>query len=53
MTPAERAARAVLEIIENGDHERIRDLVTADFVDHGRRRDCRPAPTGTSACCVS
>jgi predicted ester cyclase len=35
MTPAERAARAVLEVFESRDLERIRDLVTDDFVDHG------------------
>jgi predicted ester cyclase len=35
MTPAERAARAVLEVVESRDLERIRDLVTDDFVDHG------------------
>jgi predicted ester cyclase len=35
MTPAERAARAVLDVFESGDLERIRDLVTDDFVDHG------------------
>ena len=34
MTPAERAARAVLEVFESRDLERIRDLVTDDFVDH-------------------
>jgi predicted ester cyclase len=35
MTPTERAARAVLDAMNDGDLERIRDLVTADFVDHG------------------
>ena len=35
MTPAERAARAVLEAFETGELERIHDLVTDDFVDHG------------------
>ncbi len=35
MTPAERAARAVLEVVESRELERIRDLVTDDFVDHG------------------
>ena len=35
MTPAERAARAVLETFETGELERIHDLVTDDFVDHG------------------
>lgn len=46
MTPAERAARAVLEIIENGDHERIRHLVTPDFVDHGAPQGLPPGPDG-------
>ena len=35
MTPAERAARAVLELCETRDLERLRDLVTDGFVDHG------------------
>jgi predicted ester cyclase len=35
MTPAERAARGVFEAFESRDLERIRDLVTDDFVDHG------------------
>jgi predicted ester cyclase len=35
LTPAERAARAVFEVFESGDLERVRDLVTDDFVDHG------------------
>ena len=35
MTPAERAARAVLALLESGEVERVRDLVTDDFVDHG------------------
>lgn len=35
MTPAERAARAVIEAYEARELERLRDLVTADFVDHG------------------
>ena len=35
MTPAERAARAALAVFESGELERIRDLVTDDFVDHG------------------
>jgi predicted ester cyclase len=35
MTPTERAARAVLEAYEAGELERLRELVTADFVDHG------------------
>ena len=35
MTPAERAARTVFELFETRDLERLRDLVTDDFVDHG------------------
>ena len=35
MTPAERAARAALAVFDSGEVERIRDLVTDDFVDHG------------------
>jgi predicted ester cyclase len=35
ITPAERAARAVLEVFGSGEVERIHDLVTDDFVDHG------------------
>ena len=46
MTPAERAALAVLEVIETGDHERVRDLVTSDFVDHGAPPGLPPGPDG-------
>lgn len=46
MTPAERAAMAVLEVFETGDHERIRDLVTDDFVDHGAPPGLPPGPGG-------
>lgn len=35
MLPVERAARAVFAAIGSGDFDAIRDLVTADFVDHG------------------
>ena len=35
MTPAARAARAVLEVFDTGRFERIRGLVTDDVVDHG------------------
>ena len=35
MTPAERTARAALAVLDSGDVERIRELVTDDFVDHG------------------
>jgi predicted ester cyclase len=35
VTPAERAARAVFDALNGRDFEALRDLVTADFVDHG------------------
>jgi predicted ester cyclase len=35
MNQTERAARAVVDAINDRDLERIRDLVTDDFVDHG------------------
>jgi predicted ester cyclase len=35
MTPAERAVRAVFDLFQTRDLERLRDLVTDDFVDHG------------------
>ena len=35
MTPTERAARAVLDALNDRQPERVRELVTADFVDHG------------------
>lgn len=35
MTPTERAARAVLDAMNDRDLDRIRGLVTDDFVDHG------------------
>jgi predicted ester cyclase len=35
MTPTERAARAVLDALNDRQPERIRELVTAEFVDHG------------------
>jgi predicted ester cyclase len=35
MTPAERTARAALAVLDSGEVERIRELVTDDFVDHG------------------
>jgi predicted ester cyclase len=35
MTPTERAARAVLDALNDRQPERVRDLVTAEFVDHG------------------
>ena len=46
MTPAEHAAMEVLRIFESGDHERIRDLVTPDFVDHGAPPGLPPGPEG-------
>lgn len=35
MNRTERAARALIDAINNRDLERIRDFVTDDFVDHG------------------
>jgi predicted ester cyclase len=35
MNQTERAARALVDAINDRDLERIRDLVTDDFVDHG------------------
>ena len=35
MTPTERAARAVFQALNDRQPERVRELVTADFVDHG------------------
>jgi predicted ester cyclase len=35
MTPTERATRAVLDALNDRQPERVRDLVTAEFVDHG------------------
>jgi predicted ester cyclase len=35
MTPTERAARAVLDALNDRQPERVRELVTAEFVDHG------------------
>jgi predicted ester cyclase len=35
MTAAERAVRGLMEIFDSGEVERVRDLVTDDFVDHG------------------
>jgi predicted ester cyclase len=46
MTPAEKAAYAVFEIFTSGDYERIRDLVTDDFVDHGAPPGLPPGPAG-------
>lgn len=46
MTAAERAALAVLEVFETHDYERIRDLVTPDFVDHGAPPGLPPGPDG-------
>lgn len=46
MTPAEHAATEVLRIFETRDLERIRDLVTDDFVDHGAPPGLPPGPDG-------
>jgi predicted ester cyclase len=46
MTAAEHTAMAVLEVFESGDHERIRELVTPDFVDHGAPPGLPPGPDG-------
>lgn len=46
MTPAERAAMAVLELFETHEFDRIRDLVTPDFVDHGAPPGLPPGPEG-------
>jgi predicted ester cyclase len=35
MIPTERAARAVLDALNDRQPERVRELVTAEFVDHG------------------
>jgi predicted ester cyclase len=46
MTPAEKAAHAIFEIFTDGDYERIRELVTDDFVDHGAPPGLPPGPEG-------
>src|ERR1700754_3699325 len=46
MTPAEKAAYAIFEIFSSGDYERVRDLVTDDFVDHGAPPGLPPGPDG-------
>lgn len=46
MTAAERAARAVLDTFRTGEFECVRDLVTADFVDHGAPPAIPPGPEG-------
>ena len=45
-TSAARAALGVLEALEAGEPERVRDLVTADFVDHGAPPGLPPGPDG-------
>jgi predicted ester cyclase len=45
-TMAARAASGVLEVVETGELERLRDLVTADFVDHGAPPGLPPGPEG-------
>lgn len=46
MTPAETAAFEVLRVFETKEYERIRELVTADFVDHGAPPGLPPGPDG-------
>ena len=46
MTPAERAALAVFDLFQTRDHERLRDLLTPDFVDHGAPPRLPPGPDG-------
>jgi predicted ester cyclase len=46
MTPAEHAALEVLATFESGQHDRVHDLVTADFVDHGAPAGLPPGPDG-------
>ena len=46
MTPAEKAAHAIFDIFTSGDYERVRDLVTDDFVDHGAPPGLPPGPDG-------
>ncbi len=45
-TAASRAALGVLEALEAAEPERVRDLVTADFVDHGAPPGLPPGPDG-------
>jgi predicted ester cyclase len=46
MTAAERAALEILGLIGSADLERVRDLVTEDFVDHGAPPGLPPGPDG-------
>jgi len=46
MNTAERLARATLDALNDRDLERIRDLVTDDFVDHGSPVPLPPGPDG-------
>lgn len=46
MNTAERLARATLDAMNNRDLERIRDLVTDDFVDHGSPVPLPAGPEG-------
>jgi predicted ester cyclase len=46
MNDAERLARATLDALNERDLERIRDLVTDDFVDHGSPVKMPPGPDG-------
>jgi predicted ester cyclase len=45
-TVAARAALGVLEALNAGELERVRNLVTADFVDHGAPPGLPPGPDG-------
>lgn len=45
-SPVEQAAAAVLDAISAGTPQRIRELVTADFVDHGAPPGLPPGPDG-------
>jgi predicted ester cyclase len=46
MNTTEQLARAVLDALNDRDLERIRDLVTDDFVDHGSPVPLPPGPDG-------
>jgi len=46
MNTAEILARAILDAMNDRDLERIRDLVTDDFVDHGSPVPLPPGPDG-------
>jgi predicted ester cyclase len=46
MNTTEQLARAVLDALNDRDLERIRELVTDDFVDHGSPVPLPPGPDG-------